>query len=105
MSGPECDKIIRYDPLTLPGGLRLPVTLVTEETTVYETETVTRTAEEARQEGEAQLTAYLQQLLGEDGSITDTRFETEQQGQWLLVTMQAECREQIGREVPVERES
>ncbi len=105
MTGPECDKIIRYDPLTLPGGLRLPVTLVTEETTVYETETVTRTAEEARQEGEAQLTAYLQQLLGEDGSITDTRFETEQQGQWLLVTMQAECREQIGREVPVERES
>ena len=101
----NCDKIIRYDPLMLPGGLRLPVTLVTEETTVYQTETAPRTAEEARQEGEAQLRAYLQQMLGENGSITETRFEAERQGQWLRVTMQAECLEQIGRETPVEREN
>ena len=89
----------------LPGGLRLPVTLVTEETTVYQTETALRTAEEARQEGEVQLRAYLQQMLGENGSITETRFEAERQGQWLRVTMQAECLEQIGRETPVEREN
>lgn len=105
ITGPDCDKIIRYDPLMLPGGLRLPVTLVTEETTVYQTETAPRTAEEARQEGEAQLRAYLQQMLGENGSITETHFEAERQGQWLRVTMQAECLEQIGRETPVEREN
>ena len=35
ISGPNCDKITYYHPLTLPGGLRLPITLVRETVTVY----------------------------------------------------------------------
>ncbi len=95
----ECDKITQYKAWTLPGGIRLPVTLVTERWTPREGAAVQRPVEQARQEGEALLLALLKGQLDEDGTITETRFAAARQGDWLLVTLKAECLEQIGRTV------
>ena len=51
MLGSGCDKIVTYHPLTLPFGLRLPVTLAVEKTTRCDTQTVQRTEEQAKLEG------------------------------------------------------
>lgn len=98
----DCDKIIQYQAWVLPGGIRLPVTLVTERWTAREAVPADRGVEAARQEGEALLLHRLEQLLDEDGSITETRFAAARQGDYLLVTLKAECLEQIGVSVPLE---
>ena len=98
----NCDKITTYRAWTLPGGFRLPVTTVTERWTPYEAAETERSADLARQEGEALLLGLLEQAVGEDGSITQTRFAAARQGEYLLVTLKAECLEQIGRSVPLE---
>lgn len=97
----DCDKIIRYRAWVLPGGLRLPVTLAEERLIRCETWAAERSEAEARQEGEALLLHQLTEQLGADGSITEKRFAAARQGDWLLVTMKAECLEQIGVSVPL----
>ncbi len=104
MLGAGCDKIVTYRPLTLPFGLRLPVTLAVEQVTRWDTRTVERTAAQAKAEGEAQLLAQLDTMLTEGGTVTGTRFSTARQGEYLLVTLAAECREEIGVSVGVEAE-
>ena len=47
MLGTGCDKIVTYHPLTLPFGLRLPLTLAVETTTAYDTQSADRTAAQA----------------------------------------------------------
>ena len=98
----DCDKIIHYKAWTLPGGFRLPVTTVMERWTPYDAAAAERTAEQAQQEGEELLLRLLQQQMGEDGSITESRFASARQGDYLLVTLKAECLEQIGVSVPLE---
>ncbi len=95
----SCDKIISKTKLTLPGGITLP--LAWEETTLrpYETRTVTRSREEAEEIGARLLSAYL--LTQIDGTVTSTRVDSTVQGGWLLVTLSAECLEQIGETVPI----
>ena len=75
--------------------------LVWEETTLrpYETRTVTRSREEAEEIGSRLLSAYL--LTQIDGTVTSTRVDSTVQGGWLLVTLSAECLEQIGETVPI----
>lgn len=97
-----CDKITTYSPWVLPGGLRLPVTLVKEQWTARSFAAEERSLEDARQEGEALLLKNLTELLGEDGTVTGTRFASARQGDYLLVTMKAECLEQIGVSVPID---
>lgn len=104
MLGTGCDKIVTYHPLTLPFGLRLPLTLAVETTTAYDTQSADRTAAQARAEGEAQLLRQLDDMLTEGGTVTSTRFFTAQQGDMLLVTLAAECYEEIGVSVAVEVE-
>ena len=75
---------------------------VEEETYLpYETILVTRTRAEAENIGEEVLKAQLAALLGKDGSVTSERVASAVQGDTLLVTLSAECEEQIGREVPI----
>ena len=95
----SCDKIIHQTKLSLPGGMALPLTW--EETTLrpYETRTVTRTRTEAEEFGARTLSAYL--LTRIDGAVTTTRVASAVQGDWLLVTLSAECLEQIGETVPI----
>lgn len=99
--GVNCDKIIHQTKGTLAGGFALPVTWETETYLPYETVTVTRTREEAEAIGRAVLREHLAALLGADGSVTEETFTSALQGKVLLVTMSAECLEQIGEEVPI----
>jgi similar to stage IV sporulation protein len=97
--GSGCDKITAEHPWVLPGGYRLPVTLVSETQTTWLSQCVTRTREEAEQEGKDTLLAYLQTQLCDGGSVTDTHFSFAQKDGKLLCTLQAECYEQIGQQV------
>lgn len=99
--GMECDKITKSIPLTLPGGMALPVVLVQETLRPYTTVTVSRSRETAQAAGEAYLDAYLRSLLDENGSVTSERFACAVRGEYLLVTLSAECLEQIGMRVPI----
>ena len=99
ITGVDCDKITYYKPFTLPGGLRLPLTLVRERITAWEGSAAERTEQSARQEGEQQLLALLSARLPEGSTVTDTRFAAVRQGDRLTVVLKAECLEQIGQTV------
>ena len=99
ITGVDCDKITYYKPFTLPGGLRLPLTLVRERITAWEGTAAERTEQSARQEGEQQLLALLSARLPEGSTVTDTRFAAVRQGDRLTVVLKAECLEQIGQTV------
>ena len=105
MLGADCDKIIHYSGVTLPGGLRLPITVVTEQTVRYTQMSVQRTAAEARSEGEALLLQLLQQQMTENGTVIQTRFAAAEKDGCLLVTLTAECHEQIGQQVLLPQQS
>ena len=96
----DCDKITRYVAWTLPGGLRLPVTLAEERYSRRGTAEAERPVREARQEGEELLLQQLRSQLGDDAAVVDTRFAAARRGDSLLVTLKAECLEQIGVSVP-----
>ncbi|MBR3560620.1 MAG: sporulation protein YqfD [Oscillospiraceae bacterium] len=97
----ECDKIISRNQWALPGGLLLPITWVTETRIPYETVSTQRSRESARELGSAALEDYLASRLSEGGEIVSARVADAMQGDWLLVTLSAECREQIGTVVPI----
>ncbi len=100
----DCGKILHYGAVCLPGGFRLPMTVVTEKTVRYQVQETERTEAETRAEGEAALLALLETQMTEDGTVVDTRFASARKGDWLLVTLKAECLEQIGRQVVLPRE-
>ena len=103
MTGPDCDKMTLYHQARLPFGLTLPVTLVTERTVRYAAGETERSQEEARAEGEAQLMAQLRTALAQrDGNLLHHRFDAVRQGKWLVVTLHAECEEQIGVSSPLD---
>ena len=103
--GGDCDKITQYRPVCLPWGLRLPITVAAETVTAYGPSTdVPRSTREARDEGESLLRRQLEELLGDTGTAENVRIDAVEQGSWLLVTLRAECLEEIGREVPLTKE-
>ena len=97
----DCDKIKNQTHWSLFGVFSLPVTWETETLLPYEPQMVTRPRGDAERQGKAVLEAYLTALLGESGSVTQRRFSTAVEGGALLITLSAECEEQIGKEVPV----
>lgn len=101
--GADCDKILQYGAVCLPGGFRLPITVVKERTVQYSTAAVERSVEEAQAEGEAALLQLLQSQMTADGTLTSTRFSAARKGDYLLVTLTAECLEQIGQQVVLPR--
>ena len=103
MTGPDCDKMTLYHQARLPFGLTLPVTLVTERTVRYAAGETARSPEEARAEGEVQLMAQLRTALAQrDGNLLHHRFDAMRQGTRLVVTLHAECEEQIGVSSPLD---
>jgi similar to stage IV sporulation protein len=94
-----CDKMTVVHPWTLPGGFSLPVALRYETRTYWRCQSVTRTEAEAKDEGKTALLAYLDTLLSEGGSVRRTQFSFAQRDGRVLVTLSAECYEQIGRQV------
>ena len=97
--GTNCDKIIKMIKPTLPGGFALPFSIEIATRRPYTTQTVERSRSEAEEMGKEQLLAYLHQQI--DGEISTTRFSSAVQGDWLLVTLSAECLEQIGQSVAI----
>jgi len=96
----KCDKITRTWALALPGGRQLPFVLRRETYTAYET-SETRTDPAAAQAMlEQALSGRLRALMGETGEVVSEHFSAAQRDGWLLVTLTAECREDLGRFVP-----
>ena len=103
MTGPDCDKMTVYHQARLPFGLTLPVTLVTERTVRCAAGETERPAADARAEGEAQLMAQLMAALERgQGRLLEHSFDAVRQGRWLVVTLRAECEEQIGVSSPLD---
>ncbi len=101
ISGTSCDKMYSYHYLTLPGGFRLPITLVVEKTIAYETATVTQNQKEVTQHLCRSAQAYLkEQMIA--GRI-DVRYEivTPMKGIYYQIGKYA-CHEMISRPRPEE---
>ncbi|MDE7218483.1 MAG: sporulation protein YqfD [Oscillospiraceae bacterium] len=101
--GDACDKITTWDEWELPGGVALPVTMVTEMLRYYETVERERSQEEALALADMVLTARLDGYV-EEGEVLSRELTSEVVDGDLLVTLSAECEEQIGRlvETPTE---
>ena len=86
--------------LTLPGERDLPISLIQESYRAYELESRELDREAAQRLLEEQLKDRLERLIGEDGQIDSIRFSAKVEDGQLKVTAQAECQEEIGKEVP-----
>ena len=102
--GDGYDKITTVHQLTLPGGRSLPMMLTAEQYRAYETETVSVDPEAAQTLLEDRLFSYLLEQIGEDGQVIDTSYTARVSEGQLHVTLTAECREEIGVEIPSTRE-
>lgn len=100
IQGEKYDKITNRHPLSVL-GLRLPVTLVTETCRFYESVPAARDAAAAERAGESILTAYLASLVEPYGAVSSTLCTSRQKDGVLLVTLSAECVEEIGVRVPI----
>ena len=80
----------------------MPLALRRTEYRAYETRPAALNAAAARNMLEERLLARLDALVGEDGAVLNTVFTVREEDGMLVVTLRAECREQIGREVPFE---
>ncbi len=96
----ECDKI-RTRTRLRAFGLSLPVTVEKEILRPFAAEPAALSAEAAQKRGEAVLTEYLHTLVDDYGEIVSTLCDARREGDCLLVTLTAECREEIGRTVPI----
>lgn len=103
ISGDTCDKIIDWNQWELPGGLVLPITVVTETLEEYTLTETRRSQEEAQALGTLTLDRQLEALLG-DGELLSRQINSQVEGDTLLVTLTAECEEQIGKFVEIPKE-
>lgn len=103
ISGDTCDTIIDWNQWELPGGLVLPVTVVTETLEEYTLTETRRSQEEAQALGTLTLDRQLEALLG-DGELLSRQINSQVEGDTLLVTLTAECEEQIGKFVEIPKE-
>ena len=78
--------------------------LTAERFRAYETETVSVDRQAAQTLLEEELFARLQELVGEDGQVLDAGYTARAAEGLLRVVLTAECREEIGVEVPGGRE-
>ena len=94
--GDTYDKIVSQDKWTLPGDVALPVTMVTERLRPYTLTERERAQGEAVILAEKVLSARLEDAM-EEGEVLDRDVTWQTEGDTLLVTLSAECLEQIGR--------
>ena len=94
--GDTCDKIVNWDKWELPGGVALPVTMVTETLRPYELTERQRSEKEALALAEEVLDARLAGYLDE-GEILSREITSQASDGCLVVTLSAECQEQVGK--------
>lgn len=100
IEGAEYDKITSRYPLRLL-GVPLPVTAAVEKWRFYETVPAPRTAAQAEKAAETFLTAQLHEMVDPYGEVKSTLCSVRQKGDALLVTLSAECLEEIGETAPI----
>ena len=93
------DKISRTWTLTLPGGEEMPLAVQRETCRAYELETLAVEPDAAQAMLKERLLEALEEAVGE-GEIVSTEFAVETADGMLTITLQAECREEIGKFVP-----
>ena len=93
------DKISHTWTLTLPGGEEMPLAVQRETCRAYELETLAVEPDAAEAMLKERLLEALEEAVGE-GEIVSTEFAVETENGMLTVTLQAECREEIGTFVP-----
>jgi len=103
--GMNCDKIREEYRLAVPGLFILPVTLLRETLTPYETVTVTRDVDGLRAELEASLRERLLEEIGPEGEILSPGCTAVEADGLLYVTLRAECRERIDMLRPLNTET
>ncbi len=96
ISGDTCDKIVNQEKWRLPGDIPLPVTAVREELRPYTLEERERSEVEALRLADIVLTARLEGCM-EEGEVLRRELSFQTEGDMLVVTLSAECQEQIGR--------
>ncbi len=99
------DKINETWMSTLSDGSALPITLGVDTLREYETVPATINQSAAQTMIEGELTATLMELIGADGQVDRISFSTREENGMLVVTLTAECYEEIGRFVPWEEGS
>ena len=100
ISGGLCDRITSVRQFTLPGGISLPVWLSREQCRFYESVVLCVDRDGAAKLLEEELARRLRALVGVDGQVLRVEFQTRVSNGLIRVTANAECLEQIGREVP-----
>ena len=100
ISGGLCDRITSVRQAALPGGEILPLWLAREQIRFYEPTVLRVDRDAAAKLLEEQLRGRLKELVGEDGQVLRVEFQTRVADGLIRVTADAECQEQIGREVP-----
>lgn len=90
-----CDKIIKNDILSFPGGVTMPISLYTEKSRRYELLSEKVDSAEAEKLMKKRLTEKLDKLIG-GGEKKSVSFESKEENSVLKITLRAECLEQIG---------
>lgn len=97
-----CGKIITEYPLAWEGVFTLPVMLVREQTLEYDSAAAAEDEEELSGRLEAVLRSTLERELSGRGEILDAQFTSSASDGRLVVTMRAECMEDIAEFTPAE---
>ena len=98
ISGPGCDRIKTEWSCSLGTLFSLPLRLVRETERPYTLERGERDQNLARRELEELLRARLRSALGQDGTVTEERFDAVAADGCLTVTLRARCEEDIAVE-------
>ncbi|MCI8478354.1 MAG: sporulation protein YqfD [Oscillospiraceae bacterium] len=99
ISFPQYDKISSTWTLSLPGGQTMPLALARETVRAYTTTPSPIDQQAAQTLLEERLADALRQSLGE-GEVITTHYTAAIRDNMLTVTLQAECKEEIGKFVP-----
>ena len=99
ISWPFYDKITKLYSASMPSGQSLPVSVSRERLRAYRLTTVQVDREAAQQLLTQELHTRLLNLIGEEGTVETTRYTARIGEGWLSVTLNAECREEVGREI------
>lgn len=94
------DKIATVWTARLPEGREMPLSLTRETTREYETVAAPINTDAAEELLKARLDAALADLLGSEGEVTHSDYSVRQNDGKLIVTLNAECKEEIGKFVP-----
>lgn len=95
----SCDKLTVETRLAVDGVFTLPLSLVREVYTEYETVSGGPDADRIQESLKETLLQQLEQQIGEDGVVHSTEYEMEERGNMITMTLRAECTEKISTAV------